>query len=441
MIRFLTNKSGKLRRAVLAVLFGIFLSVSFVAMPVKDASATCCACCSCSGSTIPVDDALWIRDWLLLNTYFTLQFELAHVYWWDWRFWQTELLPAMMMMAEQLSAVGMQQIMMIGSLLDAQELSQTQRLLQEMHARAHKDYHPSVGMCEFGTRVVSLVASDRRGEMDAYIMAQRSINRMLGNANTLGAGGMHSDMSNRIETFKKHFCDPYDNDNALRRFCPSPGSSSHFNNDVDYGRSVAYPWTITADFGDTALTDAERDVMALGNNLYATDTYVRLKPEALRNIPANGIEGLKQAYLDMRSVVAKQSVAENSFNALMAMKQEGTTGSYNFLVVYLLELGVPFFEINDYLGEHPSYYAQMEILTKKAYQNPNFYTELYDTPANVERKGAAIEAISMIQKFDMLKSYLRTEASLSILLEMSVEQSQKEIEDIIRNIDVSQDKQ
>ena len=77
----------------------------------------------------------------------------------------------------------------------------------------------------------------------------------------------------------------------------------------------------------------------------------------------------------------------------------------------------------------------MEILTKKAYQDPRFYTNLYDKPANVERKGAAIQAIGLIQKFDMLKSYLRTEASLSILLELAVEELQDEIEDAIDSVD------
>jgi len=84
------------------------------------------------------------------------------------------------------------------------------------------------------------------------------------------------------------------------------------------------------------------------------------------------------------------------------------------------------------IDDNPSYYAQMEILTKKLYQNPNFYTNLYDTPANVERKTVALQAIKLMQKFDMLKSHLRGEANVSILLEMAVEQLQREVEDQIQ---------
>ena len=73
----------------------------------------------------------------------------------------------------------------------------------------------------------------------------------------------------------------------------------------------------------------------------------------------------------------------------------------------------------------------MEVLTKKIYQNPDFYTNLYDKPANVERKGVALQAIGLMQKFDLFKSYLRNEASLSILLELAVMDLQEEVENEI----------
>jgi len=69
----------------------------------------------------------------------------------------------------------------------------------------------------------------------------------------------------------------------------------------------------------------------------------------------------------------------------------------------------------------------MELLTKKIYQNPDFYTNLYDKPANVSRKGVAMQAIGLMQKFDMLKSTLRKEASLSVLLELAVTDEQNDI--------------
>ena len=140
---------------------------------------------------------------------------------------------------------------------------------------------------------------------------------------------------------------------------------------------------------------------------------------------------MQKLYLDMRSVVAKRAVAENSFNAITAMKSEGTPGSRDYLLALMRELGVTQEDANRMLGANPSYYAQMEVLTKKIYQNPDFYTNLYDKPANVERKGVALQAIGLMQKFDLFKSYLRNEASLSILLELAVMDLQEEVENEI----------
>ena len=61
------------------------------------------------------------------------------------------LLAAMQLMTEQLVATGMQQVKIIGGFFDAKHQLETQRLFQTMTAQAHKDYHPSKGLCVAGT--------------------------------------------------------------------------------------------------------------------------------------------------------------------------------------------------------------------------------------------------------------------------------------------------
>ncbi len=68
----------------------------------------------------------------------------------------------------------------------------------------------------------------------------------------------------------------------------------------------------------------------------------------------------------------------------------------------------------------PSYYAQMEFLTRKIYENPQFYTNLYTSPANVERMGVALEAIKLMQNRDRFEAALRREMLISLLLELGV---------------------
>ncbi len=383
-------------------------------------------------------------------------------------FWEDNVLPALMMMADQLSAVAVYQTQIIGEFFDAKNQLETQRVIQKIRARAHKDYHPSAGMCEFGTTAKSLVASERKSELVAHVLSQRFQDRMLGNANTSGSAGPGLDIRSRLKQYREKFCDPMDNDGGLFWICQhdqdnslsnstmraeAPGGigapiTERMNKDVDFIRTVDYPWTLDLDFSDTTLTDNEEEVIALGDNLYGHDVFERVSG-AVANPNGEEFPASNKALMDSRAMLAKLSVAQNSYNAITSMKAAGTAGSRDFMEAVLSELGVSedpstTNDIDDMRrmlgfsaasGEEigPSYYAQMEVLTRKIYQNPDFYTNLYDKPANVERKKVAMQAIGLMQKFDLFKSYLRNEAVMSVLLEVAVMETQDRLEAEITN--------
>ena len=446
LVKFSKHKS--LRIAVLSFLTLCFFGAAFVTAVLtvqpKQAEALCCeSCCVCIISTFFHDTGQWIQSWFKLNLHFYINLLIHQYTWMDWWFFQGNLLPLFTQMGVQLSSVGMQQVAIIGMFFDAREQLERQRLLQEMHRRAHKDYHPSLGMCEFGTRVKSLAASERKGEMNALILSERSTDRLLGAKDTASAFGPGDDISVRFGEYITKHCDSFDNERSLSIVCTAldpaddltPEQRNMLNLDIDYQRAVENPWTIGFDLTDDSgiATDNDNLVYSIANNLYGYDTLARVNEKKIKNRTNAALTDLQQSYLNLRSVAAKAKVAENSFNALMALKGEGTAGSREFLVSYLEELGMPIEEVDELIGENPSYYAQMEILTKKAYQSQMFYTNLYDKPVNVERKGVALQAISLMQKFDLFKSYLRTEASLSVLLELSLQQLQREIDDNIQS--------
>ncbi|MGH1375028.1 MAG: hypothetical protein ACRBCK_01660 [Alphaproteobacteria bacterium] len=448
MIKVLLNYS-RFKKLVLRVLVIAVCATSVFTVAPKPAYA-CCGCCSgceCYSETWQTDLQNWIQDWIEINLHIWLNMFLHRLMWFDWTYWQGYMLPAFQQMGVQLAAVGTQQVMAIGMFIDAKEQLETQRLLQQLHAKANKDYTPSHGMCEFGTRIKSLAAAERKGEVNALILSERSLDRMLGNTATGAAGGIGDDVTIRLGKFREEFCDGFDNNAGLDLVCPdlAPGTypsdaeKSRFNKDIDFQKTVLHPMTINFDLtGGGVASEGDEEVIALANNLYGFDTFSRVDPVSLQNHGSHSPREIQNAYMDMRSVVAKNNVAENSFNALMALKGEGTVGSRQFLESYLEELGIPQTEVQNYLGTNPSYHAQMEILTKKAYQSPLFYTNLYDKPTNVERKNVAMQAISLIQKFDLLKSYLRTEASLSVLLELSVDQLQRDVNDAIQALNIQE---
>jgi hypothetical protein len=71
----------------------------------------------------------------------------------------------------------------------------------------------------------------------------------------------------------------------------------------------------------------------------------------------------------------------------------------------------------------------MELLTKKLYQRPEFYTNLYTSDANIARTQATMRAVGLMQNFDMFKSRLRNESMMAVLVELELETEQKAIED------------
>lgn len=358
------------------------------------------------------------RGWLV-NTFFTQQ-----------------VLPALMLFTEQMSAVAMQQTMIIGQFLDAKHQLETQRLLQELQVQAHKDYQPSEDFCWFGTNVRSLAASEQKGRANAYLLARRQNARQLGEVNMGGAPDGDNDKSARWNQYLELFCDPQDSDwvatnaanTGLVPLCnPAPTLPTYTNADIDYTRLIDNPRTISVDEFGTGVsltaglnvTPTEEAVFALGNNLYGHDIIARIK-EAADFRDAD----YKSWYMALRSVVAKRSVAENSFNAIVALKSEGTPvfGStlgpetYRFLGPILIELGVPSADVREIIGSRPSYYAQLELLAKKIYQNPDFYAGLYDKPANVQRKSVALKAIELMVDRAIYESQIRQEMLSSVLL-------------------------
>jgi len=349
-------------------------------------------------------------------------------------FFRGQVLPALMLFTEQMSAVAMQQTFAIGTFIDAKHQLETQRLMQELQNEAHKDYQPSETFCHFGTNVRSLAASEQKGRAASLYLARKQMARHLGQKNIAGSAGRTEDKAGRWQEFTTTFCDPKDNNwfsngNGLDLACQNPTPNPEYTNaDIDYTRLIENARTISLKSDGSGLDfdlaggfapSIRKSIYAMSSNLYGHNVLNR----SLFSEGKLEERSLQEKYLQLRSVAAKRGVAENSFNAIVGLKSQGTTSpspadanTYEFLGAIIKELGVPEAEVFQYVGRRPSYYAQLEILAKKIYQNPDFYAGLYDKPANVKRKRVALQAIELMLDRAIYESQMRQELAASVLL-------------------------
>lgn len=348
------------------------------------------------------------------------------------------MLAALQMMTSQMTAAMGAQIMAVGAMLDAKHQMETQRLFQQLTAEAHKDYQPSEGLCAVGTMTRSLAASQRRADLTQVALANRMNERQLLSGDILTRESTESDFWSRIKKFRASFCNPKDNGNGLGNLCKGGGTDkTRFNRDIDFTASVDMPLTLDVDFNQAAKTADEENIFALSANLYAHEPMPPVNLSELVTDNGDPAEGALKV-MDVRALAAKRSVAQNSFAAIVGQRAQGNEEVSPFLYSALKEMSneaISDEEIKKYLGDKPSYFAQMEMLTKKVYQHPGFYTDLYDKSANVLRKEAAMQAVNLMQKRDIYRSLLRSESIFSVILETSLIDAQENIQNEIKRLD------
>lgn len=352
-----------------------------------------------------------------------------HEQWMINEWWGQYVKPALRKLTDEARNAMVVQTVMIGAFIDGETAMNAQRTLQELNANTMKNYHVSDSICKFGTLSRSLASSQGRAKANQVVLSERSQNRQLGHKNMASAEGGQRDRIARYNQFIKNYCDPADYGTAMGKICTTPPVDKQRNLDINYTRLIDTKRTLDADFAKTSAsttpTADEAAVIALANNLYAHEVLDRMQVEGLRQTDA---ADNRSTYLDQRSIVAKRSVAENSFNAIVGMKTKGSTASLTYMKNVLSKLGLSSTDVTKYLGASPSYDAQMEVLTKKLYQDPGFYANLMETPANVERQYAALQSFGLMQRRDIFETMLRSEMLMSMLLEMEISRYQDDVQ-------------
>ncbi len=404
---------------------------------------TCDPGCSLCSDCAPKIQANHIK----IRDHITQQFEVQRN-WVTFTLWHDFIAKALGLMTSELVGASMSQVHIIGTFFDAKHQLESQRIFQQNVSLAHQRYHPDEQLCAVGTNTRNFANSKRRADLVASAVSTRMMNRQLNNADGISSDpSQSSDLKSRIDLFIRKYCDKNgggkdeDGTPSLALLCEdSPAATQQTNADVNFTASIESKLTLDANFltgEEDNVTSDEENIFAIGANLFANETLPTIPEEKITNgtIPAD----IANLYYDLRSMAAKRNIAQTSYAKIVGMRAEGDPAVGPFLKAILKEslfqegMGNAQTEnliedmIEEYLGENPSLFAQEEVMMKLLYQNPQFYANLYTQPENVDRIGASLLALEIVQDRNIYESLLRSEATLAVLIETLILKHQRRI--------------
>jgi len=359
-------------------------------------------------------------------------------------FMKDHVLPAMAMMTNQLSAVSMQHTYAIGRFFDAKHQMETQRVFQQLMAEAHRDYQPSKGICVIGTNVRGLAAAKEKTRVAQTALANRMSARTRKNADSISSAGETSDIASRLDNFKNNYCNVFDNAKGLNWLCQeSAVDFDRRNKDINITDTLYAKQTLVADFVNSTQNSDGEDLLAFTTNLFSSE----LNPSIARRILATP-DGQAKAeaftFMDLRAVLAKRSLAESAFSAIASERvsgEEKVDGSFDesFMKRIVVDLGFPEKEINLITGFSPSYHAQRKVLSSYIFQDPRFYTQLYESAANVSRKDTAIKTLNLSLEDDFFDRQLEEESMFAGMLEIMLDDAHTRASATLGNLETQGD--
>lgn len=392
----------------------------FLQVRCANAQLPCCGCnLPCAACT-----GIQIEEAEITRRHFSSEME-AHRNWLTDRYFTDYIRPTWMSATQQLTVTGMFQAGLIGTFFDAKHQLETQSLLDEIHIEAIEEYQPSAPLCRFASVTTALASSEQRKRANRIGFAENVLGRNMLAENTLAGRGRVIESDSRLRQFRTIYCHPEDGDGHLvgseEMICGEnpPDDPSRYNNDVNFTGLVDRPLTLDVNTVDNENTPAEKDIIALARNLYNQEIidYQGAEGGDEPRSPLLAVTANIENFIEFNAYNAKLNVAENSFFHLVSEKSKGTGASGEYLTQLMQQLGLTQEDADRMLGENPSYFAQMEVLTKKLYQNPNFLVGLIDLPQNINRQMAALETFELMQKRDFYLGLVRQEMLLSVILE------------------------
>lgn len=331
-------------------------------------------------------------------------------------------LKAIRLWSAEMGATILARVALQGNLLDTQTRLFFLQAQQKRQAQLIIDSRVSDQMCRMATLSQSLAKADFNTKAQQRVMARILQERDMGKDGSIYVDNDQVNptvaLVSRIVSFKNNYCDQYAENSSLARVC-AVDMDDNLNRDVDFTRVIDLPQTLGVNFiGNSTIEPDEADVIAFGENLFPSLPLI-----STARVPATS-----EVYMDFRSLQAARNIARNSYTAVIGEKATHENSKAGYAHNLLKSMNVDPREAELLLGRNPSYFAQMNLLTKTVYQTTDFAKGLMTGAANVERARVAMKAVDLQQNADLLDSLYRREMLLATYLEQMLSAKQSDME-------------
>lgn len=400
-----------------------YILVGIVALILIPQSAQ--ANCKCDPTVV----ALHIRTQQNVKQFIDNEYR-KHKNFLEQKFWKEKLEPALQKYTQQEVMTTQEKTKAEAAVADAAIANNTAAALGEQQAENALTYQANPQVCGVATGVRSLAEAGSKSQDVVAETMMASVDRRLAIDVPAGKSPQEADTDTRRDVFTKRFCNPDAWGGAMRSICKKAGDL--MDRDIAYRDTVDAPWTlnIRPDYASKARrewTEDEVAVDALRTNLFGHQLFPRPTKAEFEN------RDVQIGYMNQRALEAKRNVAQYSFDTLVGQKAAGSPAAKEWLEASLTKLGLQMDdETRAKIKDEPSYYAIMEVLTKRMYQDPNFYANLLQPGPQVAQTQASLQAVGLMQMRDVYESMLRSELILSLIVEMELAEQQEVVQ---RNTD------
>jgi hypothetical protein len=296
----------------------------------------------------------------------------------DW--WWEQLYPALQEMAKQLNAGFIDQSRQRESNEDASNVSVATRQEQRMELEAKKLYQPTNQACQFDTtaRYLGRSANVSKAVTTGYTLDFNKIGN--GDKDSPAAGGPETLQKARWEVYQSKFCDSKSNNGAAG--CST--SAAMANMDVLPSKTIFAKETI--DMTDADTRDA---VSQLLFNITGYETPDLIPEKALKSSI-----GLQQRQ-ENREYIAQMDAGSGLAAAVVADRVPGAEATEIQAIRRKMGLSVT------YASPTPSNREIRQAIIEQLW-DPNYYLELFDSPATLTQKELYLKAYSLVMLYDII---------------------------------------